>query len=406
MDKRRKIIRIGAVVLSVLAVAVVAAYSGYMLWEEAPAVASPTAAPAPSATPAANTPQLPQETAPISAEGRKNGVYTLLLVGNDDGNGNTDTIMLGRLDTIGHKMDFVSIPRDTLINEAWQVRKINAVYWGDISEGGSGIDALKKHIAMLAGFEPDCYAVLDLDVFVEAVDLLGGVYFDVPQALDYDDAGQELYIHLQPGYQRLGGYDAMCLCRYRSGYIDGDIGRINMQHDFLKACAEQFISLGNIPNVGKLVELLAENMYTDMSAANIAFFLRNALMCKAEDVRFHTVPNTPATIHGYSYAVVDVWDWLPMINEYLNPYSEEVGWENVDIVYLSDGGYYGTAPLRGGWYYYEKPAAQAPAPAPTAEPEPVPTEAPAPVLPDLPQFTFPPLPGEDGLPRAAEPPSQ
>jgi len=392
MDKRKKIIRIAAVTLSLAAVALVTAISGYMLWEEAPAVATQTPAPTPSpAAAAAATPQMPEEAAPAAVEGRKKGVYTLLLVGNDDGNGNTDTIMLGRLDTVEHKMDFVSIPRDTLINAAWDVRKINAVYWGDISEGGNGIDALKEHIARLTGFEPDCYAVLDLDVFVEAIDLLGGVYFDVPQALDYDDEQQKLFIHLQPGYQKLDGYDAMCLCRYRSGYVDGDIGRINMQHDFLKACAEQFIKLGSIPNAGKLAELLADNMYTDMSAANIAFFLRNALMCKAEDVSFYTVPNTPATIHGYSYAVIDVWDWLPMINETLNPYYEDVGWENVDIVYLSNGGYYGTAPLRGGWYYYEKPSVQAPAPTPVPEP----TQAPEPVLPELPQFTFPPLPGNE-----------
>ena len=61
---------------------------------------------------------------------RKDGVYTILLAGNDDGTGNTDTIMVGKIDTVRHTIDFVSIPRDTIINVEWDNRKLNSVYWG------------------------------------------------------------------------------------------------------------------------------------------------------------------------------------------------------------------------------------------------------------------------------------
>ena len=41
--------------------------------------------------------------------------------------------------------------------------------------------------------------------FVEAVDLLGGLDFDVPMDMDYDDPDQNLFIHLKAGEQHLTG---------------------------------------------------------------------------------------------------------------------------------------------------------------------------------------------------------
>lgn len=365
-----KSIKIFAVSLASAAVLVITVFSSSMFWGKAPAVEispSPIVSSSPSPT-VTEDPGIAFDT------GRKNGVYTILLVGNDDGNGNTDTIMLCQMDTLAHSMDFVSIPRDTLINENWNIRKINSVYWTDIYSGGNGIDALRGQLKRLTGFDVDCYGVIDLNVFVDIVDCMGGVYFDVPQALHYEDPWQDLYIHIEPGYQLLNGYDAMGVCRYRSGYIDGDIGRINMQHSFLKACAEQFTQLGKIPNLSKVIALLDENLDTNMSGANFTYFIRNALLCK-NNIRFHTAPTIDANIHGYSYAVLDIYPWIDMINELLNPYEEAVSFENLDVVYKDGENYKSTAYILGADYYR-------PAPRPTVVPTPEPS-AKAEYLPDV-----------------------
>ena len=242
MDKKGKIIRLACIAAAVSAAVTAGAVSLYMLWEKPPEQAegaraltemltpSPGRETRPSASPAADK-GLAFET------DRRDGVYTLLLVGNDDGTGNTDTIMLGKLDTVRHTADFVSIPRDTLINVDSPVRKINSVYWGSRNNGGDGISALSEHVRKLSGIEPDCYAVIDLDVFVEAVDQIGGIWFDVPERMYYEEGP---VIDLQPGYQLLSGEECMWLCRYRSSYLNGDIDRIAVQHDFLKAAAVGF----------------------------------------------------------------------------------------------------------------------------------------------------------------------
>lgn len=357
----------------------VALYSVYMVWErppEKPAENPLTArAPQPPAgtAAAADTPAPTPTPAPSEEPG---GVYTLLLVGNDDGNGNTDTILLARLDTGAHSLHVVSIPRDTLINADWEVRKVNAVYWGDRLRGGSGIDALRRHIRMLAGFEPENYLILDLDDLITAVDLLGGVDFEVPFAMHYDDPSQNLHIHLEPGQQHLSGEQVMGLLRYRSGYPTGDLGRIEMQQSFLRACLDQYAALGNVPNLMKAAEYLAGAVDTDLTAANMAWYLRQALRC-GEDLRFEILPTEPAMVHKYSYAVVRLWDWLTMLNGSLNPTEREITAADLDLVYRGEKGFTATGELRGAWYYSWTPPA-APAAAVSSTPAPAPAETPEP----------------------------
>ena len=382
--------------LGVFAIVMIAAYSVYMLWEKAPDVE-------PEAPPAASSGSNTDEIEPVSPD-RQQDVYTFLLVGNDDGNGNTDTIIVGRLDTVNHTMDFVSIPRDTLVNLDWNVRKINAVYAGTANSGGVAIEGLKTQIRNLIGFNVDCYAVVDLDVFVDTVDLMGGVWFDVPQAMHYEDPGQNLYIHIDAGYQCLNGQQAMGVVRYRSGYANGDLGRVETQQKFLKAAASQFISLGNIPNLSEVVNLLAKNTDTDLTAANIAFFIRQALMCKSEDINFHTMPNTPDMVYGLSYTLVELQPWLEMINQCLNPYNAMVTEANLDVVYKSGGMVTCTSGnLKGAWYYNTAPAASPGSgneiivtpEEPSPEPEPPAETAPPEETPAEPVGPEPTAPGDD-----------
>jgi len=391
MWDRKKTLRVVLGSLGVLATSAVVAFCVYMLWEQAPEVEKPKTEQLTEKLPENSSSGTAAESAREKAEKglpfdtkRKDGVYTMLLVGNDDGTGNTDTIMVGKLDTVRHSMNFVSIPRDTIINVDWSVRKVNSVYWGAKNNGESGIDALKRHVKKLIGFDVDCYAVIDLEAFQQVIDALGGVWFDVPQKMQYDDGTGRLHIDLEPGYQLLDGYQSMCLCRYRSSYVDGDIGRISVQHEFLKAAANQLLSLGSVPNAGEIARIISRNTDTNLTAANIAYFVRQALMCKSEDVNFYTAPHTPAYVQELSYAFLDLYDWLEMINTQINPFSTEVGEGNLDLVYLYNGNVCCTTVLNGPGYYdlgrgqggggTETPVEPTPEPAPQ-------TPAPTPVQP-------------------------
>ena len=345
------------IILAVVVLALASAVTAYFIWERPPELPEETPKPAAEAQPAqtqkpiqsgdepavgGESPDTPAEEpddtdAPSIADSstRRDGVYTILVMGRDMASNSTDTILLCSFDTVKHAITTVSIPRDTLINISWAgtPKKLNAVFPGYENSGRSGIEGMKEHVKKLLGFSVDCYAVVSLEAVKQAVDCIGGVRFDVPQDMMYYDPTQNLIIEVQAGDQVLCGEDALGVLRYREGYAGGDMDRIAVQQSLLKALASQMLSLGNIPNLGELLSILDENLDTDLTTANMAWFARQFLACSMENVRFETLPwSTGCYINGISYVSIDVDAWLALLNEGLNPYNDAVTRANVDIL--------------------------------------------------------------------------
>lgn len=54
----------------------------------------------------------------------------------------------------------------------------------------------------LTGINIDYYITVKTSALIEIVDAIGGVDFDVPINMDYDDDTQDLHIHLKAGQQK------------------------------------------------------------------------------------------------------------------------------------------------------------------------------------------------------------
>ena len=368
-SKAGKAAAIAVCVVLILAFGAVAWYIG---WEKPPereggGLVDPTyestkpvstQSPEASAEPSAEPTQDPNEGAPATLN---ENMYTFLVVGVDQVGGNTDTMMVGRIDTENHTIDVVSLPRDTLVNVSWSVKKINTLYSADINSGGNGIDGLLDGLKDILGFGIDCYAVVDLEAFVELVDAIGGVDYNVPVSMNYYDPTQDLYINIPAGEQHLTGEEALKVVRFRSGYASADIGRIGTQQDFLKSVASQMLTLGNIPNLPTFIDIFEEYVETNMSTANLAYFARQFLMCKSENINFHTLPgNYGDSIKYLSYVSIYIDEWLEMVNSCLNPYDEPVTEANVNILtHSSSTGFYSTTGYVAGGVdsFYDNSAA-------------------------------------------------
>jgi len=100
----------------------------------------------------------------------KEGYYNILLAGTDHDGFRTDTLMIARLDTVNHTVALLSIPRDTLVETSSGANKINSIY-GIYGCGKRGMEALMLEIEDLLGFMPNGYALVNLNAFVELVDL-------------------------------------------------------------------------------------------------------------------------------------------------------------------------------------------------------------------------------------------
>lgn len=295
-----------------------------------------------------------------TVDGRKPGVYTILVAGVDVVSNNTDTIMVGQLDTVNHTLNVVSIPRDTLTNIKHEVKKANSAYHyaqyysGIQSSSYYGCDPIKvmreELIKSFLGFDVDGYILVNMEAAEQVVDTIGGVQFDVPPGMDYDDPTQDLHIHIPAGQQKLSGEQFVQLMRFRSGYAGGDIQRIDMQHELLMAVASQMLSLKNIPNLSEVISIVSDNMQTSLTTENMLYYAKEFLKLDSENIKFYTMPgNTNGSVFGASYVFCDIDAWLDMVNECLNPWEAQVTTKNVNIVTYKDGSFYSTTgELAGG----------------------------------------------------------
>ena len=287
---------------------------------------------------------------PGVTNGRYNGMYTFMIVGLDKVGNNTDTIMVGCLNVIDGELNIINIPRDTLVNTNYNVKKINYIYPACVNNNKDAIGELKAALEDMLGFGIDKYAVIDIGAAEQIVDAIGGVEFDVPVDMHYDDPVQDLHINIDAGLQKLNGEQTVQVLRFRNTYAGGDIQRIGVQQALFKAMASQLLSLGNIPNIGQVIDIVENNTDTDLTPENIRFYIKEFLMLSKDGINFYTLPaDTSGSIFGVSYVFPYIDEWIELVNDKINPWQNKIDVSNINMVTYSNGNFYSTTgELKGG----------------------------------------------------------
>ena len=338
--KRGAVIALGCVAVLALAVG-----AWWTIFVKAPDVSEKVKPTEIQEQPEQKREDVPAETEdePETTSGRKEDFFTFLLLGEDTSSGSTDTIMLASYDVANQQVSLMSIPRDTMVNVSWDIKRINSVY-----SSKQGIEGLKTQVSYLTGVMPDFYVIVQWEAVGEIVEALGGVYFDVPFTMNYDDPYQDLHIHQEKGYRLLSGEDAMEVVRWRKnsdGTNYGDTTRVEVQQAFLKALAEQCLKLGNWTKVSAFAEIFAENVETDLPLNNILWFAQQAMGLDVDSLNVMTIPgdyNSYAWSRTYknnqSYVFVYPEETVEMVNTYFNPYTEEITEDDLQIMYRNKDG--------------------------------------------------------------------
>lgn len=270
--------------------------------------------------------------ASTSTSNRKEHFYTILIGGLDDENGGSDTNLLVALDAKNGAIHVVSLPRDTLLNVSWSVKKLNNAYHH------GGFSRTMEEVSNLLGIPVDFYVTVDLQAFVELVDAIGGVDFEIPVDMDYDDPYQDLHIHFEKGLRHLTGEEALKVVRWRQNndgteYATRDIGRIGTQQAFLAAVAKQTLQLSNWDKISTMAEIFQKWVDTDLKLPNLIWIGEQALTIGSDNISFHTLPGDGAGWYkGGSYYVLDAEATLELINTYFNPYQRDLTLDDMDIL--------------------------------------------------------------------------
>lgn len=238
----------------------------------------------------------------------------------------TDTIIVASYNPNSQKATLLSIPRDTYTGKnpakATAYEKINALY-SRKEDPQTVLDAVNN----LTGLNLEYYVIVKTEAFIKLVDAIGGVTFDVPIDMNYDDTSQNLHIHLKKGEQLLDGDKAEQLVRFRhnndntsypSEYGDNDIGRMRTQREFIMQVIKQTAKAENIFKIGQILEIAEQYVITniDFNAAKdyvpyaVEFDTSNMLSAELPG----TVPSWKQT-NNVSIYVVDKEETKELVQE-------------------------------------------------------------------------------------------
>ena len=174
--------------------------------------------------------------------------------------GNTDSMLLVRLDPQSKSANVLSIPRDTQAEiPGLGINKINQAN----VEGGATL-AARVVSRTLNNVTIDRYVRVNNSAVRELVDLMGGVELYIPFAMQYKDVTQNLSIDLKPGWQTLNGSQVEQFARFRSDG-NGDIGRVQRQQVLLKALRQRLLNPTVLPRLPQILGVMQQYVDTNLS---------------------------------------------------------------------------------------------------------------------------------------------
>lgn len=251
-----------------------------------------------------------------------------------------DTIMVCSYNPKTQKASILSIPRDTYVGtnklKASPSYKINAVY-----RNGKNIDGMVDAIEKITDLEINNYLVVDTDALRQLVDAIGGVTFNVPIDMKYDDSTQNLHIDLKAGVQKLNGQQAEWLVRFRHNnngtsypfeYGDNDIGRMRTQREFITEVMKQTLKPENILKLTQILEIAFNNVTTNMTFDTIKDYIPYAVSFNTENLKTGVLPGTPEMANRVAIYTVNKKETKAIVEELFGQEEEIIPEENTNTI--------------------------------------------------------------------------
>ena len=235
-------------------------------------------------------------------------IISVLCCGVDNTQELTDVIMYAQFDTRSGKVNVLRIPRDTFVGSQFPTAKINAIY-GHPEDGKTGIQTLTDYLRDNWKLDIDYYATIDLASVRDIVDDMGGVTMDIQQQINYLP-GKVLY----PGEQTLTGEQAEWIIRYRAGYANGDLGRIDAQTQFIFSCLDRVHELGRLKCIPILMQHY-DDVQTDMTLDKMLSVATALFEVDSDDIQMQVVPGTGTMYYSYAVYAVDEQQLVDILNE-------------------------------------------------------------------------------------------
>ncbi|MGL6145236.1 MAG: LCP family protein, partial [Macrococcoides caseolyticum] len=213
----------------------------------------------------------------------------------------TDSMILATFNRDDKQVRLIGIPRDTLsyIPSVKMYDKITHAH----AEGGPESSA--QAVEQKFNVPVDYYARVNMQAFVDVVDELGGIEFDVPFDIDEPTKNDKGRIKIEQGHRLLNGNEALALARSRS--VDTDLGRGKRQMEMIVALAKKAKASGSISKLDDLIEILGNNAKHNLTFNDISAM---AQYYSSNDVKF-----TQRQLQGTDYMYNGVYYYNPVMED-------------------------------------------------------------------------------------------
>lgn len=247
-----------------------------------------------------------------------------------------DSIMIASYNPKTQEASIMSIPRDTYVGKRDRHTasqnylasyKINTVF-----RNGTNIPEAMDRINDLTGLDVENYVIIDTKALIKLVDAIGGVTFNVPIDMDYEDSSQNLYIHLKAGEQLIDGPKAEQLLRFRHNddgstypysYGMEDLGRMRTQREFITATLKQTLKIENIFKIKQVIDIMSEDIKTNINISDVKSYVPYAVKFDADNIKTGMVPGESEMCNGVSLYIANTRKTKELVEELFPEENEE-----------------------------------------------------------------------------------
>lgn len=195
---------------------------------------------------------------------------SILFLGIDDNSGRekngqtaeksrTDAMILSTFNADKEQIRMLSIPRDTIS----YIPKVG--YYDKITHAHAygGPTASMDSVEATLDLPVDYYVRINMEAFVDAVDELGGIKYDVPYNINEPNTNDTGKIKVKKGYQNLNGDEALAVARTR--HQDSDLKRGQRQMDLIKKLFAKAQKADSFNELDDVVEIVGKNAKHNLS---------------------------------------------------------------------------------------------------------------------------------------------
>jgi LCP family protein required for cell wall assembly len=238
--------------------------------------------------------------------GAHDGRYNVLLLGGDSGAGRwglrPDSMTVASIDAKTGRTVLISLPRNMqnfpFVNgsvmheqfpDGFDADYLNGVstWAGDNTElfpdsDNPGVDATVMAIEGITGLKINYWAMVNLEGFKDLVDAVGGVTLNVRQSIPVGLPQDPFYSHIEPGVQKLDGFQTLWFARAR--YDSDDYSRMARQKCVMNAMLQQVSPQTAVRNFASIAQASSAMVSTNIPASQFGHFAELALKARGQKV--------------------------------------------------------------------------------------------------------------------------